>query len=263
MRDSDLWSRRQWLAGAGAVGAAALVDGCALPVLAGLHVQRRLTPAEHKLLGQTAETLPILQYQLAGTNLGTVLRQRARAARDLPRRSLARLDRLMRASLARSGGVGLAAPQVGLARRVVLVQLQTKARAKAKAKARDRPVLTCVDPRILRRSADRVDGYEACLSIRGVGGLVARARWVELSYYDLQGRLRQRRSEGWEARIFQHELDHLDGRLYVDLVNGPLLPIEEMRRRLRRPRRPSSSGRFEPGLLTAQHPGEPQEVVAL
>lgn len=248
MRELDLLSRRQWLVGLGAASAAALVNGCALP---GLHARRRLTPAEHELLGRSTETLPILQYQLAGTNLGTVLRQRARTARDLPRRSLARLDRLMRASLKRSGGVGLAAPQVGLARRVALVQLQT----------RRRPVLTCVDPRILRRSAERVNGYEACLSIRGVGGEVSRARWVDLSYYDLRGRLRQRHSEGWEARIFQHELDHLDGRLYVDRVDGPLVPLEEMRRR-RRLRPPASSGRAEL-QRTARRPGEPEGVVAL
>jgi len=246
MRDSEMWSRRQWLAGFGAASAGALADGCALP---GLRA-RRLTPTERDLLTRPGETLPIVQYRLAGTNLGNVLRQRARTARDLPGRSLARLDRLMRASLKRSGGVGLAAPQVGLARRVALVQVQT----------RQRPVVTCVDPRILRRSADRVDGYEACLSIRGVGGVVSRARWVDLSYYDLRGRVRHRRSEGWEARIFQHEVDHLDGRLYVDLVDGSLVPIEEMRRRRRR--RPMSMERADP-RPTARCPPEPEGVTLL
>jgi len=243
----DFMSRRQWLLGCGAAGAATLVGGCAT---SGRPDLRILTAAEHKLLAQPAQTLPILQYQLAGSNLGAVLRQRALRARELPGRSLARLDRLMRATLKRSGGVGLAAPQVGFARRMALVQLQTGARAKQ--------VLTCVDPRIRRRSADRVDGYEACLSISGVGGEVARARWVDVSYYDLAGRQHQRRSTGWEARIFQHELDHLDGRLYVDLVNGPLVPIEELRRRrrTRRRRSPASSGRFQTGPMRAQSPNQ-------
>ncbi len=221
MSDSNLWSRRQWLLGVGVAGGAALAEGCGFTALRG---QRPVTPGERKLLASAGKTLPIVQYRLRGSNLTSVLRQRAHKAGRLPGRLLARLDHLMRASLSQSGGVGLAAPQVGLARRVVLVQLQTK----------QRPVLTCVDPVILRRSASRVDGYEACLSIRGVGGLVPRSRWVELSYTDLKGRQRQRRSEGWEARIFQHELDHLDGRLYVDRVNGPLLPTDEMRRRRRR-----------------------------
>ncbi len=258
MSNSGLMSRRQWLLGCGAAGAAAgaatLVGGCAS---SGLPDLRILTAAERALLAPPARILPILQYRLAGPNLGAVLRQRARSARALPRPSLARLDRLMRATLARSGGVGLAAPQVGFSRQMVLVQLQTKAKR----------VITCIDPRILRRSADRVDGYEACLSIRGVGGKVARARWVDLSYYDLKGRLRQHRSTGWEARIFQHELDHLDGRLYVDLVDGPLVTIEELRRRRRRrtsPRRPSAStARFESGSPLIPIPDTPDEVVLL
>lgn len=250
MHDSDRLSRRQWLLGAGAAGTAALLDGCALP---GHPTRHGLAPAERQLLARPEETLPILQYQVAGTNLGTVLRQRSRPARDLPRRSLERLDRLLRATLKRSGGVGLAAPQVGLARRVVLVQLQIP----------QRPVLTCVDPRILRSSADQVSGYEGCLSIRGVGGALDRARWVELSYYDLRGRRHSRRSVGWEARIFQHEVDHLNGRLYVDLVQGPLLPTEEMRRRRRlRPGRRTSIPRIGPRRL-ARASGEPETVVLL
>lgn len=250
MDDSVGLSRRQWLLGAGAAGAAALLDGCALP---GGPTQRGLLPAERQLLARPEVTLPIVQYQLAGVNLGTVLRRRSRPARDLPRGTLARLDRLLRATLKRSGGVGLAAPQVGLARRVVLVQLQIPGR----------PVLTCVDPRIVRRSDAPLSGYEGCLSIRGVGGAVDRARWVELSYYDLGGRRHTRRSEGWEARIFQHEVDHLNGRLYVDLVQGPLLPTEEMRRRRRlRPGRRTLI--HEPGpRRLARTSGEPGTVVLL
>jgi peptide deformylase len=262
MSNSVPISRRQWLLGFGAAGAVTLMDGCALSGSDAGRSLARLTSAERKLLAPSAQIQPlaILQYQLAGTNLGAVLRQRALAARDLPRRSLARLDRLMRATLTRSGGVGLAAPQVGFSRRMALVQLQNGSDAKQ--------VLTCVDPRILRRSADRVDGYEACLSIRGVGGKVARARWVDLSYYDLAGRLQKRRSTGWEARIFQHELDHLDGRLYVDRVNGPLLPMEELRRRRRaRRRRPSAlwAPRSEPpnSPPMARSPVEPDGVVLL
>lgn len=234
MSESGFMSRRQWLVGAGAAGGTALLDGCTRP---GLETRHPATPGELRLLVGARGDLPIVQYRLGGTNLGSVLRRRAWSARPLGERLLTGLDGRMRASLKRSGGVGLAAPQVGLARRVALVQLQTKTR----------PVLTCVDPRIRRRSEDRVDGYEACLSVRGVGGLVARWCWVELTYYDLKGRLRQRRSTGWEARIFQHELDHLDGRLYVDRVAGPLLPTDEMRRRRRR-RRASTVGPEASGL---------------
>lgn len=246
MSKSGFMSRRRWLLHAGATGGAVLLEGC---VRSGSSTRPLATPGERRLLAGARGELPIVQYQLGGTNLGSVLRQQAASARPLGQPLLTRLDRLMRASLKRSGGVGLAAPQVGLARRVALVQLQRKTR----------PVLTCVDPRITRRSADRVDGYEACLSIRGVGGLVPRSRWVELTYYDLGGRQRQRRSTGWEARIFQHELDHLEGRLYVDRVAGPLLPLDEMRRRRRR--RSAVTG--PEGSPLAQRVALPKDVVLL
>jgi peptide deformylase len=154
----------------------------------------------------------------------------------------------MRATLTESGGVGLAAPQVAVSRRFVLVELQEKRdqkeKTEKKVKTKDRDeadrsdesnetsvVLACLDPRIVTRSKEQVDGYEACLSIDGYGGLVRRAKWVEVSYTDLQGRKKTRRATDWEARIFQHEIDHLDGILYVDRLVGDLLPIEEMRRR--------------------------------
>jgi peptide deformylase len=190
-----------------------------------------LSRAETQLLWHAGRPLPIVQWNRGAANPDSVLRRQAGSARTLSGRSLRRLDSLMRESLRQSGGVGLAAPQVSVSRRVILVQRQRPGR----------PVLTCVDPRIVRRSAAQVDGYEACLSIRGVGGLVKRAQWVEVAFYDLEGRAQRLRSEGWEARIFQHEVDHLEGRLYIDRLAGPLLPIEEMRRR--RQLRRQGSGR--------------------
>lgn len=135
----------------------------------------------------------------------------------------------MRETLERSGGVGLAAPQVGFARRVCLVQLQRPGK----------PVLLCVDPAFSWRSASQVDGYEACLSVQGVGGLVRRSQAVDVVYYDVRGRRQRLRSTGWEARIFQHEMDHLDGVLYTDRLVGPLLPLDEVRRRRKGQRRSS------------------------
>ncbi|MFH2005207.1 MAG: peptide deformylase [bacterium] len=250
-------NRREWLVGCGA-GTLTLLPGCGLRATGPTALQ----PPERSLVWRHATPLPIVQYRLGAPNPGTVLRRRALPARELSFGDLARIDKLMRQTLKRSGGVGLAAPQVGLPRRVVLVELQTGQRPAQPRPVKDRPaqprpVLTCVDPRILRRSPRRVDGYEACLSIRDVGGLVSRAAWVELEYYDLAGRRRRRRSEGWEARIFQHELDHLDGRLYVDLVSGALLPIDEMRRlrRLRRLRKRSAVDR-ETVIARRPFPGE-------
>lgn len=234
------WTRRQWLAGTARAGSAAglgLTGAGAGGLLAGCGPRtgargaspprsQALDAAERRLLWQSPRPLPVLQWSRQAPDPSSVLRRRAAPARALSAKTLERIDASMRESLARSGGVGLAAPQVGLSRRVVLVQLQRE----------DKPVLTCVEPVCVQRSRAQVDGYEACLSVQGVGGLVRRAHQVTVVYRDLQGRKRRIRSSGWEARIFQHELDHLDGVLYLDRLVGPLLPLDEVRRRRKRRR---------------------------
>ena len=194
-------------------GLGLLLDGCA---------PRALTPPRRDmyLLAIHEGPLPIVQWLTEQPDPGSVLRRHADDAARLRRWYLAALDDGMRRTLAAAGGVGLAAPQVGIPSRVILVQRQDGSE----------DVLTCVDPVILERSDEEVEGWEACLSIRGVGGKVSRARALRLRYRDLDGGAHVLETRDWEARIFQHELDHLDGVLYVDKLVGPLLPIEEMRR---------------------------------
>lgn len=130
------------------------------------------------------------------------------------------MDALMRATLKKSGGVGLAAPQVGLSRALFLVQLQNDTKE----------VVTCIDPKMISMSRRMVEGYEGCLSIPGVGGKVERAESITIQYTTLTGKRMTYSSKGWEARIFQHEYDHLFGTLYIDKLKGTLLPYEEIRR---------------------------------
>jgi peptide deformylase len=205
--------RREWLGVAGLAGLGLLLDGCA---------PRALTPPRRDmdLLAIHEGPLPIVQWLTEQPDPGSVLRRHADDAARLRRWYLAALDDGMRQTLAAAGGVGLAAPQVGIPSRVILVQRQDGSE----------DVLTCVDPVILERSDEEVEGWEACLSIQGVGGKVSRARELRLTYRDRRGEAHVLETHGWEARIFQHEIDHLDGVLYVDKLVGPLLPIEEMRR---------------------------------
>ena len=218
-------SRREWLALVGATGVGWGLSGGLAGGLTGCSTTTRpaLTLREASLLKTKAGPLPIVQWNPKNPDPHSVLRRRAKSARSLDVQHRKLIDRRMRATLTSSGGVGLAAPQVGLSRRQVLVEYQRSGK----------PVGVFLDPQITRRSKKTVDGYEACLSIKGYGGLVRRAQWVELTYYDLAGKKKRYRSEGWEARIIQHELDHLAGKLYVDRLVGKLLPIEEMRRRRR------------------------------
>ncbi len=114
-------------------------------------------------------------------------------------------------------GVGIAAPQVGILRRIVAVQRFDK---------EGEPFEIFVNPEIIRYSAERQSGEEGCLSLPDVSGCVSRAKQVTLRYLD--GRTFEKREEvidGFTAVIVQHEIDHLDGRLFTDL----LLPDENNR----------------------------------
>jgi peptide deformylase len=155
-----------------------------------------------------------------------VLRARALELPDDPAaagidlaRIAARMERAMRAEK----GVGLAGPQVGLRLRVAVLLLDYRT-------PRPRAVFA-VNPVILTRADEVIESYEGCLSVPGVGGRVLRNRWVQVRYRTLAGETREARFEGPNAILWQHELDHLDGILYLDRLQGELLSIEEMRRR--------------------------------
>lgn len=225
-------TRREWLEKAlslplSAVAAAMIqAMGCA-----GKGRSIRLSSREQELLFRNVTSLPVVQWKISSPDRSSVLRRKAVEAGSLPLSARRRLVALMQETLRRSGGVGLAAPQVGISRRVALVELQDKSKK----------VIECIDPRIVSASAAMVPGYEACLSVSGVGGKVMRHQRVEVAFRDLQGKSIVRRSVGWEARIFQHELDHLDGVLYLDRLKGRLLPLDEVRR-LRRQEKEKEKG---------------------
>jgi peptide deformylase len=166
----------------------------------------------------------IVSYDIHQPDPASVLRQRAEpVAPDDPELTLL-LER-MGATLEHAGGVGLAAPQVGISRRVILVKHGTRPTGQPTR------VVAYLNPVIEWSSPETDDDYEACLSIDGVGGLVRRARRLRVSYDPVGGGPRAAADYAeWDARILQHEIDHLDGVLYVDKLAGPLLPSDEMRR---------------------------------
>jgi len=119
-------------------------------------------------------------------------------------------------------GVGLAAPQIGVPLRVFVAEDQEERIAglpegSAKRKGRvSLPLSVLVNPKLEPVGDEQVTFFEGCLSVRGYGALVPRWRAVRVTGVDAEGRPVSLRLEGWPARIMQHELDHLNGTLYVD-----------------------------------------------
>ena len=114
-----------------------------------------------------------------------------------------------------SNGVGLAAPQVGVLKRIVVIDVSENG---------DEPILM-INPKILETSGEQT-GSEGCLSVPGKAGNVTRPNYVKAMAYDEN--MEPFEIEGTEflARAICHELDHLDGKLYVDLVEGPLQDVD-------------------------------------
>ena len=112
-------------------------------------------------------------------------------------------------------GVGLAAPQVGILRRVVVIDV-TEDHSGLKE---------MVNPEILERSGSQT-GREGCLSVPERQGIVTRPMKVKVRYQDRHGKLMELETEGFEARAVCHELDHLDGVLYVDIMDRELTEEE-------------------------------------
>ncbi len=123
-------------------------------------------------------------------------------------------------------GVGLAAPQIGVPLRVLVVEDTEERMAalspEARASRGRRPVAlkVIVNPELEVVGGVRATFFEGCLSVRGYVALVERAREVVVRGLDREGRPLAWQVEGWPARILQHEVDHLDGTLYVDRMHA-------------------------------------------
>jgi len=155
-----------------------------------------------------------------------VLRRRARevTAVELASPRLQELIDAMRETMRHAPGVGLAAPQIGLGLRLAVIEdvpdpergLSDEERA---ARERDAvPFHVLVNPKLVREDVTPVRHFEGCLSLTGYVGVVARARGVRVRCLDEHGQSRTIHARGWYARILQHEIDHLDGTVYVDRV---------------------------------------------
>ncbi len=131
----------------------------------------------------------------------------------------------MWATLAEVPGVGLAAPQIGESRRVVVVQDLPAFHETIPLDRMSERERTPIEPYVLINPRISPVGdatrtfFEGCLSVKGYVGAVERHLEVDLDFVDPAGHEHRRRVRGWHARILQHEVDHLDGRLYIDRMD--------------------------------------------
>lgn len=153
-----------------------------------------------------------------------VLRQEAREL-SLEELASARIQKLiedMRETMRAAPGVGLAAPQVGEALQLVVIEDPPEYHAKLTPEelaAREReavPFHVLVNPTLTVRSDEMVSAYEGCLSFSGFSMIVPRARKVRVEALDENGQRVVRVATGWYARILQHEVDHLGGTVCID-----------------------------------------------
>lgn len=124
----------------------------------------------------------------------------------------------------KTNGVGIAAPQVGEAKRLFIVASRPNLRY---PHAPQMEPTAIINPRIVAHSDEQVAGWEGCLSVPDQRGQVDRWREIEVEYGDRYGNQHRRVFTDFVARIFQHELDHLEGTVFVDRVPDPSTLLTE------------------------------------
>ncbi len=157
-----------------------------------------------------------------------VLRRATRALTtdEIRGEAIQRLVAFMRDTMRGAPGVGLAAPQIGESLRIAVIEDREEYLRAADAAwlaERDRtpvPFHVIVNPELTVVDADPAAFFEGCLSVEGYTAIVPRARAVRVSCLDELARPRTLEARGWYARILQHEIDHLDGMLYVDRMRS-------------------------------------------
>jgi peptide deformylase len=153
-----------------------------------------------------------------------VLRRRAQEvpAALIGTPALHSLVSVMIEAMRRAPGVGLAAPQIGVPWRIFVAEDQEERLEQLPAETREErgrvalPLTVLVNPSVVADGEEQVTFYEGCLSVRGYGALVTRWNAVKVRGIDHEGRDVALGLQGWPARIMQHEMDHLEGTLYVD-----------------------------------------------
>lgn len=134
------------------------------------------------------------------------LSKTSRPVDEITERTITLLDD-MTETMHRANGVGLAAPQVGVLRRIVVIEVE------------EGNLIELINPEIIASSGTQT-GLEGCLSVPGKQGTVTRPAYVKVRALDRHGKMREYEGTELLARCFCHELDHLDGKLYTSIASN-------------------------------------------
>jgi peptide deformylase len=124
-------------------------------------------------------------------------------------------------------GVGLAAPQIGLSERIIVIEYFERPEDEEVEEA-PKKVWAVINPEIVKASEEMLMGVEGCLSIPGLVGEVERHMEVQVKGLNRHGKPMKVKAKGWLARIFQHEIDHLNGVLFTERATRLWKPQDEV-----------------------------------
>ncbi len=148
-----------------------------------------------------------------------VLRSPAKEVRNIQDPSVQKLVNGLISTTIESNGVGIAAPQVSQSLQLFIVASRPNLRYLHAPKMEPTPM---INPEILHYSDEVVAGWEGCLSVPGMRGLVKRSKEIEILYIDRHGQQQQQIFTDFVARIIQHEYDHIKGKIFLDRVESTL-----------------------------------------
>ena len=134
--------------------------------------------------------------------------------------SFARLIQDLKDSMKHYGGIGIAAPQVGISQQVCVIELNGINRYGQEINL---PFTVFINPRIEVLSDEQKGYWEGCLSVPGLRGYVERPQHIRVNYLNEKAEPVQMEAQGFLATVIQHELDHLFGTLYIDRIKDPTL----------------------------------------
>lgn len=155
-----------------------------------------------------------------------VLKRKARAVTKFDKDLQTLLEDMVE-TMRDAPGVGLAAPQIGLSERIIVVEYYQREEDEENEEA-PKKVWAMINPEIVKSSEETLLGVEGCLSIPGLVGEVERHAAVQVKGLNKHGKPMKVKAEGWLARIFQHEIDHLNGVLFTERATRVWRPSQEV-----------------------------------